>query len=102
MSTPHTVSPRKRPVNLTLSEDLVQVPYLVSVQSASSDRYRRRLVVPLARISALPPGNQRLGMCWIYSIGPRPNRELEMQAVFKDRRRTMVPSDWSQWTLVEA
>ncbi|MBP7535558.1 type II toxin-antitoxin system CcdA family antitoxin [Ottowia beijingensis] len=24
MSTPHTVSPRKRPVNLTLSEDLVQ------------------------------------------------------------------------------
>ena len=53
-----------------------QVPYLVSVQSASSDRYRRRLVVPLARISALPPGNQRLGMCWIYSIGPRPNGEL--------------------------
>jgi len=47
-----------------------QVPYVVSVQSASFDRYRRRLVVPLARISALPPG--------IKSVGTRTNPIFEI------------------------
>ncbi len=42
-----------------------QVPYVVLVQSALFDDYRRRLVVPLVRVKALPPG--------IKSIGTRAN-----------------------------
>jgi len=64
---------RKRPVNLTLNEDLVtqaraltdnlsgvveslltdDIPYVVLVQSSLYDSYRRRVVVPLVKKSAL-------------------------------------------------
>lgn len=37
------------------------IPFVVLVQSAQFDRYRRRVVVPLARRSALPSGMPTVG-----------------------------------------
>ena len=38
-----------------------QIPFVVIVQSAQFDGYRRRVVVPLVRRSALPVGFQSVG-----------------------------------------
>lgn len=37
------------------------IPFVVVVQSAQFDRYRRRVVVPLVRQSVLPPQSQATG-----------------------------------------
>jgi len=37
------------------------IPFVVVVQSAQFDRYRRRVVVPLVRQSVLPPHSQAAG-----------------------------------------
>ncbi|MBS0429644.1 MAG: CcdB family protein [Proteobacteria bacterium] len=39
----------------------VNVPFVVIVQSAQFDRYRRRVVVPLVRRSAMPAGAPTVG-----------------------------------------
>ena len=49
------------------------IPFLVSVQSAQLDRYRRRVVVPLVRRSALPNA--------MPSVGSRINPAFQVEGV---------------------
>ncbi|MCZ2104099.1 MAG: CcdB family protein [Comamonadaceae bacterium] len=60
-------------VHAYLGGQRADVAYVVLVQSALFDDYRRRVVVPLVRRSALPPG--------MSSVGSRLNPVFRVQGV---------------------